>query len=268
MSDPFANVDGASPEMIEIIANGLETRAADPSMLPVIDAYLDALEVPHAGCIVDIGSGTGGVTRRIAARFQGAKVLGVEPSAALTRKASELAGALPNLSFCQGDGAGLDIEDATVDVSILHTVLSHVTAPPLIVAEAARILRPGGTLVICDADFSKASMGVVPGDPLGSCAEAFVSGAVTDPWLAGKLKTIVANAGLLVTGFSVLNRVVTEGMGSLVWVRMSATRLVSEGVIGQPLADALEAEYVRRAEAGTLYGFLPFVTLIASKPTS
>lgn len=55
-------------------------------------------------------------------------------------------------------------------------------------------------------------------------------------------------------------------MGNLVWVRMASARLVGEGVIGQPLADALEAEYLRRAEAGTLYGFLPFVTMIATKP--
>ena len=49
---------------------------------------------------------------------------------------------------------------------------------------------------------------------------------------------------------------------------MSCARMVADGVIGQPLADALEAEYVRRAEAGTLYSVLPFVTLIATKPSS
>lgn len=138
--------------------------------------------------------------------------------------------------------------------------------PPQLVSEAVRILRPGGTLVICDADFSKAMMSVVPGDPLGSCAEAFVDGSVTHPWLTGKLKSLVSSVGLSVTSFSILNRVVTDGMGAMAWVRMSSNRLVSEGVIGQPLAEALEAEYVRRAEAGLLYSFLPFVTLIASKP--
>ncbi len=268
MSDPFADVDSASLAMIEIIADGLEARAADPSMLPVIDAYLSALDVSEGARIVDIGSGTGGVTRRIAERFSWASVLGVEPSAALTRRAVELAKALPNLAFAVGDGAALDLEDASADVSILHTVLSHVTHPAPLIAEAARILRPGGTLVICDADFSKASMGVVRGDPLGSCADAFVSTSVTDPWLIGKLKPLVKNAGLAITGFHVMNRIVTEGMGSMVWVRLSGTRLVADGVIGQPLADALEAEYVRRAAAGSLYSFLPFVTLTASKPTN
>lgn len=268
MADPFEHVDGASLQMIEIIATALETRAEDPSMLPVIDAYLDLLSVPDDGQIVDIGSGTGGITRRIADRYAAASVLGLEPSDALTRKANDLAGNRPNLSFAVGDGAALDLEEGCADVAILHTVLSHVRDPKPLIAEAVRILRPGGTLVICDADFSKAMMGIVPGDPLGSCADAFVSGAVTDPWLAGKLRQLINETGLSIEYFSVLNRVVTSGMGAMTWVRMSAARFVSEAFIGQPLADALEAGYIRRAEAGLLYSFLPFVTLMATKPVS
>lgn len=266
MSDPFADVDSATPEMIKIIASALETRASDPSMHPIIEDYLGALEVPKGASIVDIGSGTGGVTRQISSRFPEASVLGIEPSVALTQTATELAIELPNLSFAVGDGAALENEEASADIAILHTVLSHVTNPMQLVAEATRILRPGGTLVICDADFSKASMASAPGDPLGSCAIAFVDGAVTDPWITGKLRFLVQAAGLTIDRFSILNRLVTEGMGSMVWVRMASMRLVADGVIGQPLADALEAEYIRRAETGDLYSLLPFATLIARKP--
>lgn len=90
MSDPFADVDAASPDIIKIIVAGLETTAADPTMLPVIDAYLDRLDPPEGGLIVDIGCGTGGVTRRIADRFGQASVLGIERSNALTGKARVL----------------------------------------------------------------------------------------------------------------------------------------------------------------------------------
>jgi SAM-dependent methyltransferase len=266
MSDPFADVDAAAPEVIEMITSALEVRAADPTKLPVIDAYLARLDPPGGGLIVDIGCGTGGVTRRIADRFETASVLGVEPSVALADKARSLAGDRANLEFRVGDGAALDLGDGSADVAILHTVLSHVSDPAPLVAEAARVLRPGGTLVICDADFSKAAMGVVPGDPLDSCARAFVAGSVTDAWLVGKLRALARGAGLAVAHFGTASRVVTEGMGNLAWVRMAGARLVREGVIGQPLADALEAEYLRRAEAGTLYGFVPFATLIATRP--
>ncbi len=266
MSDPFADVDASSPDLIGIIATALEVRAADPDMLPVIDAYLDRLDPPDGSLIVDIGCGTGGVTRRIADRFGQALVIGVEPSIALTDKARALAGDRANLEFRVGDGAALDLADDSADIAILHTVLSHVADPAPLVAEAARLLRPSGTLVVCDADFSKAALGLGPGDPLGACAQAFVAGSVTDAWLAGKLKPLARAAGLAVDHFGTANRVVTDGMGNLVWVRMASARLVDEGVIGQSLADALEAEYLRRAEAGTLYGFLPFVTMIATKP--
>ena len=87
MSDPFENVDAASPQMIDIIATALEARAEDTDMLPVIDAYLDILSVPDGGRIIDIGSGTGGITRRIADRFPATSVTGLEPSAALTTMA-------------------------------------------------------------------------------------------------------------------------------------------------------------------------------------
>ncbi len=265
MTDPFADVDASSSELIGIITTALEVRAADPDMLPVIDAYLDWLDLPEGGLILDIGCGTGGVTRRIADRFGRASVLGIEPSVALTDTARGLAGDRANLEFRVGDGAALGLGDGSADIAILHTVLFHVADPASLVAEATRILRPGGTLVVCDVDFSKAALGLCQGDPLDSCARAFVAGSVTDAWLAGKLKPLAFAAGQTVAHFGTANRVVTDGMGNLVWVRMASARLVGDGVIGQPLADALEADYMRRAEAGTLYGFLPFVTMIATK---
>lgn len=105
MADPFTNQDAASPEMIEIIVAGLETRAADPSMPPVIAACFDALNPPDSGLIVDAGADAGGVTRRIADRFPRAQAPGVEPSVALTDRAKALAGARADLDFRTGDGA-------------------------------------------------------------------------------------------------------------------------------------------------------------------
>jgi hypothetical protein len=44
MTDPFQNVSAAGAAFIETIAEGLEARAADPSMVPIIEAYLDAID--------------------------------------------------------------------------------------------------------------------------------------------------------------------------------------------------------------------------------
>ena len=266
MSDPFQDLDAASPEVISMIVAGLETRAADPAMVPIVDDYLRALDLPEGGNLIDIGCGTGGVTRTIAARYNSGHVHGAEPSSALVAEAKKLGDGIANLDFSVGNGAALEHADNSYDAAILHTVLSHVLEPAKLIREARRILKPGGQLVICDADFSKAAIGVAEGDPLGACATGFVANNVTNPWLVGALQSLVRAEDLQIEHFKVLNRLVTEGMGCLIWVRMTSAKLVEDGVIGEAFAEALEAEYLRREGDGALYGFLPFANLVARKP--
>ena len=46
MPDVFANITKASPEMIEVIANVLETRAAIPSQQDMVRSYLSEIQFP------------------------------------------------------------------------------------------------------------------------------------------------------------------------------------------------------------------------------
>ena len=149
----------------------------------------------------------------------------------------------------------------------MHTVLSHVAEPDAIVTEGARVLATGGTLIICDADFSKASFANAAGDPLQACAEHFIRNFVSDAYLIGRLRSLVAEYGLETLQYRVTSRLVTETAQMAVWVKMSGDQMVERGVIGRPLADALLAEHDRRLAEGSLYGFLPFVTLVARKRT-
>ena len=92
-------------------------------------------------------------------------------------------------------------------------------------------------------------------------------GQYTRSLLAGKLKPLIGAAGLVRSHFSVMNRVVTSGMGSLACpdvLRAHGSRWCDRSA----LADALKAAHLRRAKACTLYSVLPFVTLIATKPSS
>ena len=129
-----------------------------------------------------------------------------------------------------------------------------------------RTLKPGGLLVICDGDFSRVTLASAPNDPLDALARGFMANFVTDAHITGKLRPMAQAAGLAVRDFFVTNRVITSGEGMLGWVEMPAKLLVERGVIGQPLADALVAEYRRRDAQGTLFGFQVFATLIAQRP--
>ena len=99
MSDPFQNLAEASADFIEQVVKLLEDRARDPAMLPIIEAYLDEIDWPEIASVVEIGSGTGAISRLIAARAAQARVIGVEPSPQLVEHARKLAEGIDNLSF-------------------------------------------------------------------------------------------------------------------------------------------------------------------------
>lgn len=266
MTDPFQDVSAAGQDFIDTFARQLEVRAAEPMMVGIVEAYLDDLPWETIELAVDVGCGTGPVTRRMAARSPEVRVIGIEPSPDLLVHARSLAEGIGNLTFEVGDGAALPLDDASVDAVVYHTVLCHVPNPSRLLDEAMRILKPGGTLVVCDADFSKASLAGFHGDPLQTCAEFFTEHFVTDRHLVGKLRPLVQQAGFVTRDFRVTSRTVTDADGMLVWVRLGGATMVERGEIGQPLADALVGEYERRKAAGTLYGHLPFATLIATRP--
>lgn len=266
MPDLFQDVSAAGDEMIGQIIEALEGRADDPAMTEIVERYFADLDWPDGGTLLEIGCGTGPVARVAARCSPGTRVVGTDPAAELIEDARHRGKDIANLRFEACEGAQQPLDAASVDAVILHTVLSHVTDPRPLLAEAFRVLRPGGQLVICDSDFSRLSLALCPDDPLEACAIGFSRNFVTDPWLAGRLRPLLAETGFETEIFRTETRLDLDGRGGPVWTQFATGRLVADGIIGQPLADALIAECERRIGAGTLYGFNPFVTVIARRP--
>jgi arsenite methyltransferase len=82
---------------------------------------------------------------------------GIDASPYLIERARALSSGAPNLTFEVGDGKALASKEASFDVVVLHTVLTHVPGPEAVLAEAQRVLRPGGWLGVCDGGFSTAT---------------------------------------------------------------------------------------------------------------
>lgn len=90
--------------------------------------------------IVDVGAGTGKLTRALAAT--GREVLAVDPSPQML---GVLRASVPGVETLVGKGERLPIPDESVD-AVTYAQAWHWVDPPAASAEAGRVLKPGGTL--------------------------------------------------------------------------------------------------------------------------
>ena len=132
-----------------------EMRALDLPGGAVEAALLALLPAPRVGRLLDIGTGTGRLLELFAPRIGSG--LGIDASRAMLALArSRLARpelAKAGLGHCAvrlADMYRLPLADATFDVVILQMVLHYAEDPAGALTEAARVLRPGGRLIVAD----------------------------------------------------------------------------------------------------------------------
>jgi ArsR family transcriptional regulator len=101
------------------------------------------------GRLVDIGTGTGRMIELFGPRA--AHAIGIDRSSEMLRVARvklEAAGIASSLR--QGDMYALPLDDRSADQVIIHQVLHYAHSPAAAIAEAARVLAPGGSLLVVD----------------------------------------------------------------------------------------------------------------------
>lgn len=121
---------------------------------PVMHGILD--ELPP-GDALDAACGTGRYAEYLAARAH--RVVGVDSSPDMLARARAR---VPSGGFLLGDLNHLPLPDDRVDLVVSALALSHLPALEPVMAEFARVLRPGGDLVISDAHHEIAIRGSVP----------------------------------------------------------------------------------------------------------
>ncbi len=100
--------------------------------------------------VADLGAGEGTFSQLLARRSK--KVIAVDNSEKMVEYGRELAAkhGVKNLEYRKGDLEAVPIRDATVDLAFFSQALHHAQHPERAVAEAWRILKPGGRIVVLD----------------------------------------------------------------------------------------------------------------------
>lgn len=144
MLDPQRQKVIYDDRLAEIYAQGRELTSER------LSAWLAAF-AQHVGggrplVCADVGSGTGRFTPGLADAF-GGPVFGVEPSAAM-RSVAERIFRHPRVRYLNGTAESIPLLDSGCDFALLYFVWHHVLDKPKAAAELARIVRPGGTLLV------------------------------------------------------------------------------------------------------------------------
>ncbi|MGH7155235.1 MAG: ArsR/SmtB family transcription factor [Acetobacteraceae bacterium] len=145
-------------ERARVASDSFRAQGADWDEMRALDLPAEGVEasllmlVPEGtgGRLLDIGTGTGRILELLGPRVR--EGVGIDASRAMLALArARLAKA--GLSHCSvrlADMYRLPLPDAGFDTAVLQMVLHHADQPESVLAEAARVLRPGGRLIVID----------------------------------------------------------------------------------------------------------------------
>jgi ArsR family transcriptional regulator len=98
--------------------------------------------------VCDLGCGTGRISELVAPFVE--RVIGIDASEAMIAAAKTRLHAQKNVEFHHAQLQALPLEERCADIALLVLVMHYVSDPPGVLAEAARVLKPGGKLLIVD----------------------------------------------------------------------------------------------------------------------
>ncbi|MER7730478.1 class I SAM-dependent methyltransferase [Streptomyces erythrochromogenes] len=119
----------------------------------VAEVFVARLGEPAGLCWLDVGCGTGALTGAVASRCRPRTVLGLDRSGEFVRAARSAAVPGP-ARFAVADASALPLRDAVCDAVVSGLALNFLEPPGTAVAEAARVVRPGGLVAAYVWDYA------------------------------------------------------------------------------------------------------------------
>ena len=144
---------------------------------PLYRRYVDEMDLRGDERVLDYGSGSGAAARHLAKRLQGSgRLTCMDVSARWQAVIRKVLRAYPDVEFRLGDVREMGLPEGSFDIVLVHWML-HDVAPqdrPSIVAELARLLRPGGRL------FSREPTGAKHGMPAAQARELYAAAGLRE----------------------------------------------------------------------------------------
>jgi arsenite methyltransferase len=144
------SMTSASSEYFEKVAGQWDAIRSGYFTEAVREAAIRMAYLRPEMAVADVGAGTGYVAAGLAPLVKQVYVLDGSP--AMLEEARKKLSEFGNVVFQQADGASLPLPDASLDAVFANMYLHHMLDPLASIREMARLLKPGGRLVITDMD--------------------------------------------------------------------------------------------------------------------
>jgi len=161
---------------------------------------IEALDLQPGEDVLDIGAGPGFLACEMAAVVgESGSVQGIDPSASMLAIAAErerAPGSAP-IEFREGDALAMPFDDGAFDAAVSTQVYEYVADMPAALAEARRVLRPGGRLLVLDTDWDSIVWRSSDRDRMRRVLDVWDEHLV-DPHLPARLRGLLTDAGFTI----------------------------------------------------------------------
>jgi ubiquinone/menaquinone biosynthesis C-methylase UbiE len=220
----------------------------------------ELLRVEPGARIADVGSGLGTVVRELAEL--GAEPVGVDASAEMVEQARRR---VPGGDFRVADAAALPFDDGELDGYRAERVYQHVRDPAAALAEARRVLVPGGRIVLVDQDWDAL---VVDGNDRRVTRAIVLAYAdsMVDGWAGRRARRHLLDAGFENVAVEIDAVTITDYDYVEPLIGPLADTAVSAGVVTRAEADAWAEDQRRRGAEGRTFAAMSHVIASAENP--
>jgi ubiquinone/menaquinone biosynthesis C-methylase UbiE len=269
--DVYRITDKLDDSTLDAVAMRLEARGKHPRFIEMMNEYLTVMRIDSAASVLDLGCGTGVVSRAIARRkgFAG-RVTGIDRSPYLTMAATRFAAAEgigKVVEFRTGDSQSLNLPGSAFDAVVAHTLISHVEDPRAALKEIARIVKPGGMVGIFDGDYASLTYGGAE-DPAKAKAmdEAIINAMVTNPRVMRDMPGLLREADLVLeASFAYVVADIGKADFFAPGLQSMLRLLPTAGAMSEGEARAWVDAMMRRSDEGIYFGATNFYSYVATR---
>jgi ubiquinone/menaquinone biosynthesis C-methylase UbiE len=258
-------------QQVEQLGAFLERASTLPAILEIGRRSMDMLALSAGERVVDVGCGTGVFLPRLAeAVGVGGQVVGVDLAHPFVDQARARTQDIRTVRVDQGDACALPYPDDSFDAAHCERVLQHLVDPGAALSEIARVVRPGGRVLVAEPDWGS----MVVEHPDRESVRLLVDCAVrlrSQPFIGRELSGRLARTGLIERRFDIVPMLIfdfADLVATYLNLPEAVERLDDDGrllrVRSQGILDDLEAT----SREGSFFAFGNVVLASGSVPCS